>query len=61
MVLTASVFDFDKMTNDKMTTSWKKSKNNWWFIRRPQSKSFTFALSNWRSDEAVFKGKNCES
>jgi len=48
-VLTASVFDFDQMTNDQMTAGvvfWFQIKKIMQSIREPQSKCFTFALSN---------------
>ena len=38
----------------------RKMKNFLWSIREPQSLFLTFAVSNWRSGQAVFKGKNCE-
>ena len=38
----------------------RKMKNFLWSIREPQWKIRTFAVSNWRSGQAVFKGKNCE-
>ena len=38
----------------------RKMKNLLWSIREPQSLFLTFAVSNWNSGQAVFKGKNCE-
>ena len=38
----------------------RKMKNFLWSIREPQSLFLTFAVSNWNSGQAVFKGKNCE-
>ena len=62
-VLTASVFDFDQMTNDQMTASSTKkirggTKKSWENIREPQWKNITFATSMKMNDGAPSAAEN---